>query len=64
MKIGRKDAEAVIRLGPGGYRDLLFDYNERLTNGESVRLDQMLKTKLFKLDAEEKSNAETILKSE
>ena len=63
--VAKKDAEAAVRLGEGGYMNLLLDYNERLMRGEPVRLDQMIETKLAQLPPLETHVEEReVLKSE
>eukprot|EP00344_Euplotes_crassus_P007972 CAMPEP_0196994324 /NCGR_PEP_ID=MMETSP1380-20130617/631_1 /TAXON_ID=5936 /ORGANISM="Euplotes crassus, Strain CT5" /LENGTH=370 /DNA_ID=CAMNT_0042409663 /DNA_START=14 /DNA_END=1126 /DNA_ORIENTATION=- len=66
--VAKKDATAAVRLGPGGYMNMLLEHTEKLQNGEDSRLDQMLETKLQLLEAQEAQKAETtaeeVLKSE
>mmetsp|Transcript_25061 Transcript_25061/g.27792 ORF Transcript_25061/g.27792 Transcript_25061/m.27792 type:complete len:358 (-) Transcript_25061:39-1112(-) len=42
FEVGQKDAENAVKLGPGGYAKIAFDYVERLTNGEDVWLHEMI----------------------
>ena len=64
FKVAEKDAKAAIRLGPGGYMNLLLDFNERNNRGEDVKLDVMLHQKLAELDAEEALKEKSILESD
>jgi len=50
--VGRKDAENAIKLGEGGYRDLLVEHYQRTKNGEKITLDEMIQARLTRKDAE------------
>lgn len=50
FKVGKKDAEAAVKLGDGGYMKLMIEYSERIKNGEIVNFDDMLSSKLAELE--------------
>ena len=49
MKIGKKDAEAAIKLGEGGYMNLMFEYAKKIQEGDLVYFDDMLNSKLAEI---------------
>lgn len=54
MGIGKKDAEAAIKLGAGGYMNLMMEYSQRIQKGEVLNFDAMLKSKLFEVENQTK----------
>ncbi len=67
FEVAKKDATAAVRLGPGGYMNMLLEHTESLQRGESSDLNQLLASKLATLDREEEEAAketQEVLKSE
>lgn len=54
MGIGKKDAEAAIKLGQGGYMNLMMEYSQRIQKGEVLNFDSMLQSKLFEVENQTK----------
>jgi hypothetical protein len=47
FEVGKKDAENAVKLGSGGYRDIVLEYVERIQRGEDVWLNDMIEEKLL-----------------
>ena len=47
--VGKKDAQNAVKLGPGGYWNVVLDYNKRIKNGEKVVLADMIESKVLEV---------------
>jgi predicted patatin/cPLA2 family phospholipase len=53
FEVGKKDAEAAVGLGPGGYMNLLLGYSEAIQKGETPVFKEMLASKLAQVKEKE-----------
>lgn len=52
FEVGRKDAEAAVGLGHGGYMNLLLDYSDSILKGQTPVFQEMLASKLAQVEEE------------
>ena len=50
FEVGFKDAENAVKLGPGVHKKLLFEYNDRVKDGEQVSFDEIVNSRLNQID--------------
>lgn len=53
MSVGKKDADAAIKLGPGGYMNVLMEYSQRIKKGERLILQDMIQNRLNSMETSE-----------
>ena len=56
-KVGKKDAENAVKLGPGGYMKVMQQYAWKLQNGVRVRLVDMIEEALKSTQSFETSSS-------
>ena len=57
MAVGKKDAQNAVKLGPGGYWEVVKDYEVKKQKGENVVLSEMIDLKVMEISkANQKSS--------
>ena len=51
MEVGKRDAEAALKLGEGGYMKLLMEYSQRIQEGEKLHFKDLLQSKLSEVES-------------
>lgn len=50
FRVGEKDAKNAVKLGPGGYANILFEHTEKIQKGEHSDFDMLVSTKIAMMD--------------
>ena len=50
FRVGEKDAKNAVKLGPGGYAKVIYEYTEKLNNREKADFEEMIKSKILELE--------------
>lgn len=57
FRVGKKDAENAVKLGPGGYAKTIMDYYNKVQQGETPDFDQMITSSVKKVQGEYKEES-------